>query len=726
MRKEELRKLRTLNATKEMMEKAARNDQKRTINTAYGTKKVTERKYAIFMRCQHLGAFLKVAIFIPEEMQKGVSSPHYEIFFNPEGGEYLTREWNDGKEVWRTSKICNLKYAKNNDWNYLYYSEHYSWINRDGSNSIKKVLDVKKGGYEGILEYQEKVAKEKLEEKRRRETKPWDDDMALIPELPKGFDRWQKKEGNPEHFIFYKYKKGGVKVGYCSYCEKEVDIVNPKHGKQGKCPRCRKQIVYKATGRIKTLDTKEHKCQIVQKIKGGFVVRTFNVWKNYYRTTYDKPNYRGGEVKRTLYQGSHIVEYDYELYKNTQLRWVRCTALGIAYSTAKVYSRNLKSLEISELKYSALPIMIREKRMFNCNAYLMAERGNPTVEKLVKIGMYRMAEEMVGMSYMRDLLNESETVLAKMLKIDTSRLKRLKGFDSGIKHLQWMQMEKRSDTVLPDELIKYFGNEGILPGDLKFIISKMGYRKIHNYLMRQQAMTKETAKQILTTWKDYLNMAVKAKMNTSHEMIYRPKNLKSEHSEVILLLQEDDMKKLSDELSKKWPLVDDVCKTLKKYELQGEVYSIVAPKGIMDIVKEGTALHHCIHTCDFYFDRISTKESYLLFLRWTDSIDVPYYTLEIEPNGNIRQKRTTGDNQNEDFKAAVKWLKKWQKEIKKRLTKEDIELAEKSNELRIKEFEELRKKGNKIWHGKLAGKLLVDVLEEDFMAVEEAKVTRCG
>jgi len=29
----------------------------------------------------------------------------------------------------------------------------------------------------------------------------------------------------------------------------------------------------------------------------------------------------------------------------------------------------------------------------------------------------------------------------------------------------------------------------------------------------------------------------------------------------------------------------------------------------------------------------------------------------------------------------------------------------------------LRKNGNQVWHGRLAGKLLVDVLEADFMAV---------
>ena len=91
--------------------------------------------------------------------------------------------------------------------------------------------------------------------------------------------------------------------------------------------------------------------------------------------------------------------------------------------------------------------------------------------------------------------------------------------------------------------------------------------------------------------------------------------------------------------------------------------------------------------------------------------------MEVEPSGNIRQKRTTGDNQNKDFEDAIEFLKDWQQVISQRLTDEDKDLGQKSNELRKKNYEELRKNGNKVWHGKLAGQLLADVLEDDFMQV---------
>ena len=96
---------------------------------------------------------------------------------------------------------------------------------------------------------------------------------------------------------------------------------------------------------------------------------------------------------------------------------------------------------------------------------------------------------------------------------------------------------------------------------------------------------------------------------------------------------------------------------------------------------------------------------------------MPWYTLEVEPSGNIRQKRTTGDNQNADFDKAVNFLKKWQQYFKKQLTKEEKELGKKSDKLRRENYRQLRENGNRIWHGRLQGKLLADVLEADFMEV---------
>lgn len=181
------------------------------------------------------------------------------------------------------------------------------------------------------------------------------------------------------------------------------------------------------------------------------------------------------------------------------------------------------------------------------------------------------------------------------------------------------------------------------------------------------------------------------------------------------------MTKRAGEIEEKFPDIERIYEEIReKYQYQEKKYSIIIPKRIEDIILEGKILGHCLHGSDRYFERIHIRESYIVFLRFTEEPGKPYYTLEIEPDGTARQKRTVGDNQNADFEEAKNFIRRWQQEVQKRLTKEDKELAGISRSLRIEEFKELREEKKKVWHGKLAGKLLADVLEADLMEVEAA------
>ena len=104
-----------------------------------------------------------------------------------------------------------------------------------------------------------------------------------------------------------------------------------------------------------------------------------------------------------------------------------------------------------------------------------------------------------------------------------------------------------------------------------------------------------------------------------------------------------------------------------------------------------------------------------MFLRKADAPDTPYYTMEIEPGGTVRQLRTFYDNQNSDIDAARDFLREWQTVIAERLTEEDRQAATVSRVLREQEFEEMRQNNVVIYTGNLAGKRLVDVLTADLM-----------
>lgn len=723
MRKDELRRLRALPATPEMMAKG-KGYREETRKQWWDNKKytVTIPNYDRLLRVQNLNGYVKVALFLPVDMRKDIRTPRYEIFLNVPGGEYLTRELDkDGKELrWLTAMVFNLEYVSHG-----YYGQDEisgkDYINKDAMDTLGRLPLENDNGQKGLKRLQAWQQEQKDAETKRREAKqqaPWDVDMKLIPKLPKDFEEWMRKEVAKKYFIIYEYAPKQTK-GYCSRCKKFVKIKNPKHDQKTKCPSCKAKATFKAHSRVQTLTTDGYDAEIIQKIEGGIVVRTFEQRQWYRDTAYTEPHIRTREWQRILiFENGTVKRYTWDMYKNKYLRWIYQDSFTSRYgyysSEKKLYKRNYARLkENSVLKRSAIDLW--DELPCGVARYLAVEKGNPAVEMLARIGMFKLAKNLIDCPYDKKLLDENATEIAKMLKIDNSRLKRLKAMDANVDSLRWMQYEKQANTIWPDEMIKDFGEAGFSTSAFNFLKTPVSLVKCYNYLKKQAAMMNETIRQTMVTWDDYFSMAASLKMNVMCDQIARPKNLKRAHDEVILLKEGKSLKKQTKDIEKKWPKVNEQLPKLQKFEYTFGEYTIVAPKNVMDIVVEGTILRHCVHTCEYYFSRIQTDESYLFFLRKSKTPDSPWYTLEVEPSGNIRQKRTTGDNQNADFQEAVAFLKKWQRHFKKQLTAEEKKLGEKANKLREENYRNLRKNGNRVWHGKLAGQLLADVLEADFM-----------
>jgi len=78
-----------------------------------------------------------------------------------------------------------------------------------------------------------------------------------------------------------------------------------------------------------------------------------------------------------------------------------------------------------------------------------------------------------------------------------------------------------------------------------------------------------------------------------------------------------------DKYSQKW----------KKFEYQEEEFSVVPPSEIKEIIVEGIALHHCVKS---YIQLVSEGATNILFIRKSDDLETPFFTLEIKDN-TIRQ-----------------------------------------------------------------------------------------
>lgn len=736
MKKETLRKLRSLPPTKEMIEKAKDNTIREKIKGCsyyYGDRYYT-RRYKYFLRVQSLSGFIKIVIYVSENLAKGIKTPEYEVFLNPSGEEYITRLFDKkGNETgWSSAMLYNLPGM---GW-YSFHSETYKhsfWINRDATRTLKSLIKDDHDDPISILrKWQQSIKDKEREAKEAKECAPWDADMALVPKEPKDFDEWLKYTVPKVEYGIY---KGGAKTTFCTHCEAEVELKGPRIAYRSKdlpkCPKCHRELNLLQGERYKNNFTEPNETtQLIQPIKDGYVIREFFSFRAIWPKTRTVKIFKQ-ETRRVLWKNGELKTYAWLLYKNKYERWVKVDNRTYWWDhKIQVYKRNVASLEKTVLKVTALPIAIKQGLQIPIEQYIFAEQGNPIIEKLEKVHLPRLAEDFIksSYSYAKDLINQDATELTKMIKLDKMRLKRLQGFkDANVILLRWLQAEKKEDTVWPDETIQFFTELDEAPDTILCIKpQKMGLVELRNYIEKQAFKANKRVKNhkefmracedTLGTYRDYMNMARKLKMRTNLEQIYKPKDLTEAHDNAVELMNQGKMKETANEIKKRFKKVEANLKELTKYEYADGNYKIVAPKSILDIVREGTILHHCIHTCDYYFERIQTKESFILFLRRADSEESPWYTLEIEPGGNIRQKRTTGDKQGPELEAAMPFLKKYQKQLQKKLTREDKKLAKAADEKRKTNYKDIREKNKRVWHGIHQGELLADVLEADFMA----------
>lgn len=720
MKKNDLKKLRTLKATPKMMTMAASDTLKNKISGSYEYYWPSEAyEYGLYMRCQILQGILKVAFFLPEHLRSGGNLPVYELFISRAAGQFLT--YDRMRNKWLTAKLDMLPWPS-----YVFNSEK-KWINPQGYASIKQYLGVEHGGFTGIMDYQLNVRAEELKRKHKRETTPWDLDMAQTPELPKDWKWWCNKVGIPQNYIFYEYSRKGTEKGYCTYCEKDIAIKHPRHNKIGYCPVCRHKIAFKSIGKAGTVLTDTAYMYLIQRCEDGFMIREFKGYRKYPKGELQTPECSHWETRRSIYDrtGVPLRAYAWENYKQSEFRWVKtgiCTPSWWGNHAGKIYGKTLPDLSKNELKYTGLIERIYDGTEFDPEKYLTILQEVPQLEQISKAKLSCLVDDCMSScySFSKWLFAPEESSLTKMLGINTPILKRLRENRGGTKFFAWIQYEKSTGKAIPDHVISWLCAEDIMVNDLNFISRKMSILQIYNYIRRQMWEYGMKSKEVITTWSDYLAMARSLDMDVSDEIIFRVRKLQQRHEDLVLRCESKDISIMAGEILEKYPVLNKICQSLKKYEYADENYTVLAPNRVDEIIWEGRNLNHCAGKSDRYWERIARRETFVLFLRKTNELDNSHYTLEIEPDGTIRQKRTRFNRQEKDIKDATSFLKKWQKVVTKQLTTEDYELAKESRVLRNQEFAQLKKDQVIISTGELGGNLLVDVLLADLMENTQA------
>lgn len=677
-------------------------------------------RYGRYLRACCKEGILKVSIFLTEHLQLHASLPAYDLYIDKEeeafiSYDYFHRKWTEAmldKLGWPSYALSSGIYAEEPSRKCI-----FQYLGKEGEP------------YKLLLDYQRQVRENRLQRRDKRVTDAWKKRMEQVPALPKDWDRWVRKVGITQNFIFYQAGQKKKMEGYCSWCEKMVPINAPKHNEYGKCRCCGHEIQYKSTGRMANVLHTTDIAYLLQRCGDGFVVREFVLEKMHKKAYCQKPAVGCWERRRVLYSRDFEgTEYYQGFYKKRVHTWIeggltKTSSYGyrewVCYERGKVYGKTLPSLSRGALSHTGFSAFAKESRYVSPIEYLETYRRYPYIEQWAKAGLHTLLKEFLDSP--GEIQREDNKNLGKSLGIDRFRLKRLREQKGGPLYLEWLRYEKERDTVIPDRTLAWYEQQKIRPDQIAFIRDRMGETQIKNYLARQMQEYRESAAELLTFWKDYLVMAERAHMDVTDPIVYRARYLLKRHDEMVRRIGTKDLALKACEIAKKYPHVDELCLQAKeKYAYAGRDYTVICPESIEDILAEGRQLLHCMDKSDTYFSRIEERETYILFLRKTGEEKTPYYTLEVEPDGTVRQKRTLYNRQLPDIEQATAFLKRWQRIVQKRLGREDYILAEKSRKRREEELLELREKEVRV-NGNFNGRLLADILEEDLLEIGDVE-----
>lgn len=565
--------------------------------------------------------------------------------------------------------------------------------------------------------------------------------MSEVPEVNEEFREWIYGMCK-ERFLFYNKETKAYGCSCCGTQIPEQDLERkPKHGETMQCPHCGTQAVVKKRQkqmwkiiRVCKLEricpeygmARHFKAEIEQTGTGHRVYLDEGVRIKLHRKDCDP---RGYEIYYN--QDDRIQEWWTGLTRSQW--WItnpRNKRMGLCF----LYPDGIREA----LEGTGYEIMINAfLEMAGCNleadynaamaAGYRYQRFAYVLEYLIKGRFYRMCQEATRRceayngSYYGILNLRGEDIGQVMGIEDRQKIFRIREEDMGEAGVIWMRYSEEYHQKVSRKSLEYLEKHRVTPDDIVGlpgdIAKKMSLEKIIHYLEAQIGEHYRNVPEVLNQWGDYLAMCQAVGKSLDEEMFYKPKDLKRRHDELVTdkqkleivkrMAADPQMRELeAKNMEEKFPKATEVMKEIKgKYEFAAAGFRMILPETPIEIVKEGYALHHCAGSSDRYFNRIENRETFIGFLRREEEPDIPFYTVEFEPGGTIRQNRSYYDEE-PGIGEIRGFLKLWQKEIKKRMTMEDREAAKRSAILREENIRQLQEDRNTF---------VLNKLMEDFM-----------
>ncbi len=574
----------------------------------------------------------------------------------------------------------------------------------------------------------------------RRERKEWsrmqrvNDLMDSVPAVGKAVYDWiEDRAAGSLQYAFLWDKESGTY--HCTACggdfTQDAAGVRPKHRGKISCPLCRENIVVEKIAPFRQVKTRLTLIHGLDEKRG--IERHFSVtvgWR-------DRRTVRLTETIRCMLHKGGWSQYYCEFYYAQDGGWDNRKNPGnLRWQLCYLYPEGIRE-GLAGTAYQGWGDVFSYMASMGMKANydrLLADWNESFIrmaEYLAKGRFFRLLEETsekVGYDSGygdRNAMNPNGVDIFEVMYLwDKQKINRLRQENGGINMLEWLQWADEEGKKIGSDVLAWFEKSRISNDDYKKSRASkvLSPEQLMHYIERQRAESydkKRNAPSVFNTYEDYLSMAEKLGKDLTDQMVYRPRELRRRHDELVevyrnyltalqMRSEQEKAREEAEKMEEKYPGSEMILAGIKpKYEYEGEHFRITVPANFYEITLEGMALHHCVGNTERYFDRILQHETYICFLRRAQEPEKPFYTIEVEPGGTIRQHRGMYDME-PDIEEIKPFLREWQKEIRKRMKDQDHEYARISAVKREENLEELRQKNNT---------RVLEALMEDLMEV---------
>lgn len=551
--------------------------------------------------------------------------------------------------------------------------------------------------YEGNITSKERTKRVERKYKRRQEALK--DRQANTKELPEKAILYRADHVyfHDEHFLYYK-KHGSWADIACSKCggvttarwkssgayedQFEKNIEEPRENSFGTCPMCGAHGQYKCKGKAKGSIRKAQYLFLGQKYKDdGFVMRYIQVEKEWtlgfivgesgdeMYNAYEKLS--GVELARAYFEPGKKVQVDYNKHDPYVGKdfWDDCNLYGLSnirINSGPILPETYGEMAGTMFQYSAMK-EYANSLMSVCNPveYLECYMRTPQLEMLVKMHLIGVAERLVKCQY-GIIEDETATRPDKFLGIRKEKLKLLIKEKGDIGLLRVLQMEKRAMENWTDEQVQQLAETGLTYAHVMLAEKYMTLQKFLNRIKKYAccdyggcSRSVYRIRHMASTYVDYLSMREDRGYDLTNTVYQFPHDLDEAHAKMVEEVNKEELDKHLKDVATRFPNIRRSYRKLrKKYYYEDDTYIIRPAKSAEEIVTEGRVLHHCVGG-DNYLGKHNRGETYILFLRFKDTPNMQYVTVEIDSEvPNILQWYGAHDKK-PDQENIQKWLNRY-------------------------------------------------------------------